>query len=166
MQCRASEREAFLSTGDVEAVGDGRVGGKVREFTTKPGDTVLYSKFGLGATEVEVDGKEYILIREVRAARAGGLCGALWCLPCKAARCRQYNMGHSTLVDSKPAIAFAACTAVPATCPSPSAPHIKARFQCNLSPYPDCQLNPDCQCIPKPISHSDLVAAALLRRMI
>ena len=38
----------------------------MREFTTKPGDTVLYSKFGLGATEVEVDGKEFILIREVR----------------------------------------------------------------------------------------------------
>ena len=50
-------------------MGDGRVGGKVKEFTTKPGDTVLYSKFGLGATEVDVGGREYILIREVRPLR-------------------------------------------------------------------------------------------------
>jgi len=49
----------------VDSVGDGRVGGKVKEFTTKPGDTVLYSKFGLGATELEVGGREFILIREV-----------------------------------------------------------------------------------------------------
>ncbi len=41
------------------------MGGKVKEFTTKPGDTVLYSKFGLGATELEVGGREFILIREV-----------------------------------------------------------------------------------------------------
>ena len=51
--------------GDVESVGDGHVGGKVKEFTTKPGDTVLYSKFGLGATELAVGGREFILIREV-----------------------------------------------------------------------------------------------------
>lgn len=52
------------TSGDVEAVGDGRVGSMTHAFTTKPGDTVLYSKFGLGATEVLVSGSEFILIRE------------------------------------------------------------------------------------------------------
>ena len=48
----------------MEAVGDGVVGSLSHSFTTKPGDTVLYSKFGLGATEVQVSGVDYILIRE------------------------------------------------------------------------------------------------------
>lgn len=52
------------TSGDVEVVGDGRVGSLTHAFTTKPGDTVLYSKFGLGATEVQVGGTDYILIRE------------------------------------------------------------------------------------------------------
>lgn len=54
----------YCSSGDVESVGDGRVGSLTHAFTTKPGDTVLYSKFGLGATEVQVSGVDYILIRE------------------------------------------------------------------------------------------------------
>lgn len=45
-------------------VGDGRVGSMTHAFTTQPGDTVLYSKFGLGATELQVGGTDYILIRE------------------------------------------------------------------------------------------------------
>ena len=45
-----------MDAGDVEVVGDGRVGGTTHAFTTKPGDTVLYSKFGLGATELQVRG--------------------------------------------------------------------------------------------------------------
>lgn len=40
------------------------VGGKQLEFTLKVGETVLYSKFGLGATDLEVQGEEHILIRE------------------------------------------------------------------------------------------------------
>ena len=41
-------------TGDIAALGDGRQGTQTREFTTKPGDTVLYSKFGIGCTDVSV----------------------------------------------------------------------------------------------------------------
>ncbi len=50
--------------GDVVALGDGRVGPQQHSFQLKEGDTVLYSKFGLGVTEVELQGAEHILIRE------------------------------------------------------------------------------------------------------
>ena len=40
--------------GDIAALGDGRQGTQTRGFTTKPGDTVLYSKFGIGCTDVSV----------------------------------------------------------------------------------------------------------------
>jgi chaperonin GroES len=52
------------TSGDVVAVGDGRVGNKTHEFSLKAGDTVLYSKFGIGATDLLVKGEEHILIRE------------------------------------------------------------------------------------------------------
>jgi chaperonin GroES len=52
------------TSGDIAALGDGRQGTQTREFTTKPGDTVLYSKFGIGCTDVSVQGKDYTLIRE------------------------------------------------------------------------------------------------------
>ena len=52
------------TSGDVVAVGDGQIGSKTHEFTLKSGDTVLYSKFGLGATDLIVQGEEHILIRE------------------------------------------------------------------------------------------------------
>jgi chaperonin GroES len=49
----------------VVAVGDAKLkGGKARPFTLKPGDTILYSKFGIGVTEVEVQGELHILLRE------------------------------------------------------------------------------------------------------
>ena len=84
----------------MESVGDGRVGGKVKEFTTKPGDTVLYSKFGLGATELEVGGREFILIREVSSLKWGHTalllaCGV--CCPC------QLIHGPSLSLNSDPA---------------------------------------------------------------
>ena len=50
------------TSGDVVAVGDG---GGDHPLDLKVGDTILYSKFGLGATDVKVGGKEHILIREV-----------------------------------------------------------------------------------------------------
>jgi chaperonin GroES len=52
------------TSGDVVAVGDGRVGAATRTFQLAPGDTVVYSKFGLGATDLELGGEEHILIRE------------------------------------------------------------------------------------------------------
>jgi len=52
------------TSGDVVALGDGQVGTKQHEFTLKVGETVLYSKFGLGATDLTIKGEEHILIRE------------------------------------------------------------------------------------------------------
>jgi len=52
------------TSGDVVALGDGQVGTKKHEFTLKVGDTIIYSKFGLGATDLHVQGEEHILIRE------------------------------------------------------------------------------------------------------
>lgn len=52
------------TSGDVVAVGDGQVGSKKHEFSLKSGDTVLYSKFGIGATDLLIQGEEHILIRE------------------------------------------------------------------------------------------------------
>ena len=46
------------------ALGDGRVGPQQHSFQLTEGDTILYSKFGLGVTEVELQGAEHILIRE------------------------------------------------------------------------------------------------------
>jgi chaperonin GroES len=52
------------TSGDVIALGDGQVGTKRHEFQLSVGDTVLYSKFGLGATDISLQGAEHILIRE------------------------------------------------------------------------------------------------------
>jgi chaperonin GroES len=52
------------TSGDVVALGDGQVGTKTHSFTLQVGETVLYSKFGLGATDLELQGVEHILIRE------------------------------------------------------------------------------------------------------
>ncbi len=48
------------------SLGDGRVGyGEVKPFYLKPGQTVVYSKFGFMYTDLKMsDGTEYILIRE------------------------------------------------------------------------------------------------------
>jgi co-chaperonin GroES (HSP10) len=51
-------------TGDIVAVGDGRVGGTTQTFDLKVGETILYSKFGIGVTDIEVQGNLHILIRE------------------------------------------------------------------------------------------------------
>ncbi len=50
--------------GIVKAVGDGKVlaDGRVLKMSVKCEDKVLYSKYG--GTDVELDGKKYIVIRE------------------------------------------------------------------------------------------------------
>ena len=52
------------TSGDVVALGDGQVGSRKHEFSLKTGDTVLYSKFGIGTTDLLIQGEEHILIRE------------------------------------------------------------------------------------------------------
>jgi len=52
------------TSGDIVAVGDGKVGDHIQEFYLKPGQTVLYSKFGIGVTDLLVQGEEHCLIRE------------------------------------------------------------------------------------------------------
>ena len=46
------------------AVGDGQVGERTHDFHIRAGDTVLYSKFGIGVTDITVQGEEHCLIRE------------------------------------------------------------------------------------------------------
>ena len=50
--------------GKVIAVGNGKVSeeGKVRPLDVKAGDTVLFGKYS--GTEVKLDGKEYLMMRE------------------------------------------------------------------------------------------------------
>ncbi|EFJ50536.1 hypothetical protein VOLCADRAFT_80038 [Volvox carteri f. nagariensis] len=54
------------TSGEVVSLGDGRMGnGEVRPFYLKPGQTVVYSKFGFMYTDLKLsNGEEYILIRE------------------------------------------------------------------------------------------------------
>lgn len=54
----------MVPVGDVVAVGDGKVGEITQTFDLKVGDTILYSKFGIGATDITVQGDPHILIRE------------------------------------------------------------------------------------------------------
>lgn len=46
------------------ALGDGRVGSETREFELAVGQTILYSKFGIGCTDILLQGETYILLRE------------------------------------------------------------------------------------------------------
>ena len=45
-------------------LGDGQVGPQKRDFQLQVGNTVLYNKFGLGVTDVEIQGVEHMLIKE------------------------------------------------------------------------------------------------------
>jgi len=45
-------------------VGDGKVGEVTQEFDLSVGQTILYSKFGIGATDISVQGEMHVLIRE------------------------------------------------------------------------------------------------------
>ena len=46
------------------ALGDGKVGGQTRDFQLQVGNTVLYNKFGLGVTDLDIQGTEHLLIKE------------------------------------------------------------------------------------------------------
>jgi chaperonin GroES len=50
--------------GEVIAVGPGKLleNGQVAPMEVKPGDQVLYGKYG--GTEVKVDGEEYVILRQ------------------------------------------------------------------------------------------------------
>ncbi|BDA44358.1 probable 10 kDa chaperonin [Coccomyxa sp. Obi] len=52
------------TSGDIVAVGDGRVGETTQSFDLKVGETILYSKFGIGVTDITLQGDLHILIRE------------------------------------------------------------------------------------------------------
>jgi chaperonin GroES len=50
--------------GEVVAVGKGKImdNGKLQELVVKPGDRVLFGKYG--GTEIKVDGEEHLIMRE------------------------------------------------------------------------------------------------------
>ena len=50
--------------GDIIAVGDGKVGSTIQEFYLQPGQTVLYSRFGIGVTDLFIQGEQHCLIKE------------------------------------------------------------------------------------------------------
>ena len=45
-------------------MGDGEVGGVQQDIDLSVGDTVVYSKFGIGAYDVRLGGEDYTLIKE------------------------------------------------------------------------------------------------------
>lgn len=51
-------------TGDVIELGDGSTGAKKHDFQLKVGDTIIYSKFGIGVTDVQFQEAEHALLRE------------------------------------------------------------------------------------------------------
>lgn len=50
--------------GDIVALGDGKVGSNVQEFSLEVGQTVVYSKFGIGSTDLNIQGETHTLLRE------------------------------------------------------------------------------------------------------
>lgn len=50
--------------GDVIELGDGSTGAKKHEFQLKVGDTIIYSKFGIGVTDVQFQDAEHALLKE------------------------------------------------------------------------------------------------------
>ena len=53
-----------LTSGDIVALGDGRVNGQTQEFSLQIGQTVVYSKFGIGSTDLEIQGKLHTMLKE------------------------------------------------------------------------------------------------------
>lgn len=45
-------------------MGDGKIDSRVQDFYLQPGQTVLYSKFGIGVTDLLVQGEQHCLIKE------------------------------------------------------------------------------------------------------
>ncbi|KAL0049159.1 hypothetical protein WJX82_007803 [Trebouxia sp. C0006] len=52
------------TSGDIVALGDGRVGGNVQDFNLEIGQTVVYSKFGIGSTDLDIQGQRHTMLRE------------------------------------------------------------------------------------------------------
>lgn len=52
------------TSGDVIELGDGSTGAKKHEFQLKVGDTIIYSKFGIGVTDVQFQDAEHALLKE------------------------------------------------------------------------------------------------------
>lgn len=50
--------------GDIVALGDGRIGGIVQDFSLEVGQTVVYSKFGIGSTDLDIQGQRHTMLRE------------------------------------------------------------------------------------------------------
>ena len=46
------------------ALGDGQVGGNVQKFDLQVGQTVVYSKFGIGSTDLDIQGQRHTMLRE------------------------------------------------------------------------------------------------------
>lgn len=61
----AHRQQAYVHiTGDIVAVGDGRVAGNVQTFDLQVGQTVVYSKFGIGSTDLDIQGQRHTMLRE------------------------------------------------------------------------------------------------------
>ena len=54
----------FVIAGDVVELGDGSTGAEKHQFQLKVGDTIIYSKFGIGITDVQFQDQEHALLRE------------------------------------------------------------------------------------------------------
>ncbi|CAG9465660.1 unnamed protein product [Pedinophyceae sp. YPF-701] len=52
------------TSGDVVALGDGNTPMGKQELYLKEGQTVLFGRFGIGATDLEIQGEPHVLIRE------------------------------------------------------------------------------------------------------
>ncbi|KAK9834238.1 hypothetical protein WJX84_012122 [Apatococcus fuscideae] len=52
------------TSGDVVELGDGSTGAEKHQFQLKVGDTIIYSKFGIGITDVQFQDQEHALLRE------------------------------------------------------------------------------------------------------
>ncbi|MBW2261940.1 MAG: co-chaperone GroES [Deltaproteobacteria bacterium] len=50
--------------GEIVAVGKGKIldDGKIQELVVKPGDRVLFGKYG--GTDIKIDGEEHLILRE------------------------------------------------------------------------------------------------------
>ncbi|KAL3144861.1 hypothetical protein ABBQ38_001964 [Trebouxia sp. C0009 RCD-2024] len=59
-----SSAQSKPTSGDIVALGDGRVGGNVQTFDLQVGQTVVYSKFGIGSTDLDIQGQRHTMLRE------------------------------------------------------------------------------------------------------
>lgn len=63
--CKFTFTRSFVhASGDIVALGDGQVGGNVQKFDLQVGQTVVYSKFGIGSTDLDIQGQRHTMLRE------------------------------------------------------------------------------------------------------